>query len=60
MSRPQRTLADVYRDRPLTDAQCRRLVALLGLAQPQYRRSQDGATGATVTPSIETTHQQAS
>ncbi|MFE8011487.1 GIY-YIG nuclease family protein [Streptomyces antibioticus] len=30
-TRPQRTLADVYRDRPLTDAQCRRIVALLGL-----------------------------
>ena len=35
MSRPQRTLADIYRDKPLTDAQCRRLVALLGLAQPR-------------------------
>ncbi|MFD5105721.1 hypothetical protein [Streptomyces cinereoruber] len=33
MSRPQRTLADVYRDKPLTDAQVRRIVALLGLAQ---------------------------
>ncbi|MEU2993524.1 hypothetical protein ACPCSD_10045 [Streptomyces griseoincarnatus] len=60
MSRPQRTLADVYRDRPLTDAQLRRIVALLGLTQPHHRQNQDGATGATVTPSIETTHQQAS
>jgi hypothetical protein len=60
VSRPQRTLADVYRDKPLTDAQCRRIVALLGLAQPLCRQNQDGATGATVTPSIETTHQQAS
>lgn len=60
MSRPQRTLADIYRDKPLTDEQCRRIVALLGLAQPRYRQNEDGATGATVTPSIETTHQQAS
>ncbi|MGW3650219.1 hypothetical protein [Streptomyces sp. NPDC000878] len=60
MSRPQRTLADVYRDRPLTDAQCRRIVALLGLAQPRPRRNDNGATETTVTPSIETTHQQAS
>ncbi|MFG2311166.1 hypothetical protein ACGFS9_21225 [Streptomyces sp. NPDC048566] len=60
MSRPQRTLADIYRDRPLTDAQCRRLVALLGLTQRRNRRNEDGATGATVTPSVETTHQQAS
>jgi len=60
VSLPQRTLADIYRDKPLTDAQCRRVVALLGLAQPRNSKTKDGATGATVTPSIETTHQQAS
>ncbi|ULR50599.1 hypothetical protein [Streptomyces deccanensis] len=60
MSRPQRTLADIYRDKPLTDAQCRRIVALLGLAQPRHHKNEDGATGATVTPSIETPDQQAS
>ncbi|WP_277348536.1 hypothetical protein [Streptomyces sp. C1-2] len=43
MSRPQRTLADVYRDKPLTDAQCRRLVALLGLAQPRPQTSKKAA-----------------
>ncbi|MET7900365.1 GIY-YIG nuclease family protein [Streptomyces sp. NPDC005355] len=30
-SRPQITLSDTYRDRELTDAQCRRIIALLGL-----------------------------
>lgn len=30
-TRTHRTLVDVYRDRELTDAQCRRIVALLGL-----------------------------
>lgn len=30
-SRSHRTLVDIYRDRELTDAQCRRIVALLGL-----------------------------
>lgn len=59
MSRPQRTLADIYAEKPLTDAQLRRIVALLGLAQPRHRQNTDGATGATVTP-IETTHQHAS
>ncbi|MCX4557963.1 hypothetical protein OHA02_17345 [Streptomyces phaeochromogenes] len=60
MSRPQITLVDIYRDRPLTDAQARRIVALLGLAQPRHSQNENGATEATVTPSIETTHQQAS
>lgn len=36
----QTTLADLYANRDLTDAQCRRIVALLGLAQP--RRADDG------------------
>lgn len=36
----QITLSDLYADRDLTDAQCRRIVALLGLAQP--RRADDG------------------
>ncbi|MFF5008045.1 hypothetical protein ACFY3G_35090 [Streptomyces phaeochromogenes] len=31
--RPVQTLSDLYADRDLTDAQVRRLVALLGLAQ---------------------------
>lgn len=43
MSRPQRTLADVYRDKPLTDAQCRRLVALLGLTRPRPQASKKAA-----------------
>ncbi|MEU0343175.1 hypothetical protein ABZ092_30555 [Streptomyces bobili] len=60
MSRPQRTLTDIYRDRPLTDAQCRRIVALLGLTKPRLHQNENGATEATVTPLIETTHQQAS
>ncbi|MGW7440611.1 hypothetical protein [Streptomyces sp. NPDC054849] len=30
-----RTLLDLYEARPLTDAQVRRIVALLGLAQPR-------------------------
>ncbi|MBM4824648.1 MULTISPECIES: hypothetical protein [Streptomyces] len=58
MSRPQRTLADIYRDKPLTDAQCRRLVALLGLAQP-YRKT-NGAAVAAATPSQKTPNQLAS
>ncbi|MEH0642839.1 hypothetical protein QBB33_15455 [Streptomyces scabiei] len=36
----QITLSDLYADRDLTDAQCRRIVALLGLAQP--RRADEG------------------
>jgi hypothetical protein len=44
VSTPPRTLADVYRDKPLTDAQCRRIVALLGLAQP--RRPQQSKKAA--------------
>ncbi|MGW4541610.1 hypothetical protein ACWEOP_27550 [Streptomyces chartreusis] len=31
-----RTLADLYEDRDLTPAQARRIVALLGLAQPRH------------------------
>lgn len=60
MNRPQRTLADVYRDKPLTDAQCRRLVALLGLAQPGHTRNDSGAAEATAAPSVEKPHQLAS
>lgn len=33
--RRHRTLADLYEDRELTPTQVRRLVALLGLAQPR-------------------------
>jgi hypothetical protein len=54
---PQRTLVDLYRDRPLTDAQVRRIVALLGLANP-VRKS--GAEVPASTPPIENTRQQAS
>lgn len=43
MSRPQRTLADLYRDRPLTTEQCRRIVALLGLAEPRRTASTEKA-----------------
>lgn len=39
--RSHRTLADVYADRDLTDAQCRRIVALLGLAVPRRTGGQD-------------------
>lgn len=39
----QTTLSDLYAGRDLTDAQCRRIVALLGLAQP--RRSAQDADG---------------
>lgn len=39
MNARPRTLADVYRDRDLTDEQCRRIVALLGLAQPRRQSS---------------------
>lgn len=41
MSRPPRTLSDVYKDRELTPAQVRRIVALLGLAQPQRTARND-------------------
>ncbi|MGW0692823.1 hypothetical protein [Streptomyces sp. NPDC002738] len=34
-----RTLVDIYRDRPLTDEQARRIVALLGLAQPRPKQA---------------------
>ncbi|MFB7936040.1 hypothetical protein [Streptomyces sp. NPDC056049] len=60
MSRPQRTLADLYRDRELTDAQCRRLVALLGLSQARSTQNDNGAAGATATPSVEHPRQLAS
>lgn len=36
----QVTLSDVYAARDLTDAQCRRIVALLGLAQPRRSSGQ--------------------
>lgn len=39
----QTTLSDLYAERGLSDAQARRIVALLGLAQPQRsRRDADG------------------
>jgi hypothetical protein len=34
-ARAQVTLSDVYRGRELTDAQVRRLIALLGLTRPK-------------------------
>ncbi|MEU2584519.1 hypothetical protein ABZ612_16485 [Streptomyces avermitilis] len=34
-----RTLADLYADRDLTQAQARRIVALLGLAAPRQKSS---------------------
>ena len=55
MSRPHITLSDIYKDRELTDAQCRRIVALLGLAQP--RRKTNGAEVAASTPSSESAQQ---
>lgn len=58
MSRPQRTLADIYRDKPLTDAQCRRIVALLGLAQPRRENGRPGV--AAPMPPASSAHQQAS
>ncbi|WP_328757490.1 hypothetical protein [Streptomyces sp. NBC_00271] len=48
-----RTLSDVYSDRPLTNAQCRRIVALLGLATVRQPRNDDSAAGATAAPSVE-------
>ncbi|MFF9036430.1 hypothetical protein ACF090_13270 [Streptomyces sp. NPDC014892] len=41
-TRQQVTLSDLYADRDLTDAQCRRLVALLGLATPRRTETGDG------------------
>lgn len=39
----QTTLSDLYAERGLSDGQARRIVALLGLAQPQRsRRDADG------------------
>jgi hypothetical protein len=38
-----RTLADLYTDRGLTPAQARRLVALLGLAEPRTERNKKAA-----------------
>ncbi|MGW0417493.1 hypothetical protein [Streptomyces sp. NPDC003015] len=38
-----RTLADLYEDRDLTPAQARRIVALLGLAQPRTASSRKAA-----------------
>lgn len=35
--RKHRTLADLYEDRDLTDAQVRRIVALLGLTEPRAK-----------------------
>ncbi|MEU9913152.1 hypothetical protein [Streptomyces sp. NPDC051001] len=42
MSQRPRTLADVYRDKPLTAQQCRRIIALLGLATPRRTRTGNG------------------
>lgn len=53
----QRTISDVYADRELTEAQVRRLFALLGLGRD--RRNQNGAEVAS-TPPNENTHQRAS
>jgi hypothetical protein len=58
VSRPQITLSDLYRDCPLTEAQARRIVALLGLAQ--LRHKTDDAKVPASTPSREIAHQQAS
>ncbi|WP_328846076.1 MULTISPECIES: hypothetical protein [Streptomyces] len=58
MSRPQITLVDLYRDRPLTDAQARRIVALLGLAQPRHKNGRAGV--AAPTPPAMPSQQQAS
>jgi hypothetical protein len=38
-----RTLADLYEDRDLTPTQARRIVALLGLAQPRTDGSKKAA-----------------
>ncbi|MBT2391636.1 hypothetical protein J7E87_19910 [Streptomyces sp. ISL-1] len=51
----QRTISDVYADRELTDAQVRRLFALLGLGRD--RRQQNGAEVAPSTPPTESTQQ---
>ena len=53
----QRTISDVYADRELTDAQVRRLFALLGLGRE--RRHQNSAEVPASTPP-ESAHQQAS
>ena len=54
----QVTLSDLYADRGLTDAQARRIVALLGLAQ--QRRENGRAEVAASTPPASSAHQQAS
>lgn len=54
----QITLVDLYRDKPLTDAQVRRIVALLGLANGGARKN--GAEVPASTPLIENTRQRAS
>lgn len=51
-------LYDVGSERPLTDAQARKIVALLGLAKPRHKTSD--AEVAASTPPSEITHQQAS
>ncbi|MCW2899514.1 MAG: hypothetical protein JWO67_1779 [Streptosporangiaceae bacterium] len=45
-ARAQVTLSDLYAGRELTDAQVRRLVALLGLTQPSRRKAEPRATAA--------------
>ncbi|GAA1557023.1 hypothetical protein [Streptomyces globosus] len=55
-----RTLSDVYSERPLTDQQARRIVALLGLAGRQAPGNDDGAEGNPSAPSFDSPHQHAS
>ncbi|MFC8274929.1 hypothetical protein ACFUJR_20800 [Streptomyces sp. NPDC057271] len=58
-ARQQVTLADLYRDRGLSDTQVRRIVALLRLAQRRDENG-DGAGVAAPTPPNESPQQQAS
>ncbi|MFI8106292.1 hypothetical protein [Streptomyces sp. NPDC086023] len=55
-----RTLADLYAERPLTEQQARRIVALLGLTGRQDPGNDDGAEGATSAPPVESRYQHAS
>lgn len=54
----QRTISDLYADRELTDAQVRRIFALLGLGRD--RRHKNGAEIPVSTPPNENTRQRAS
>lgn len=55
-----RTLSDIYAERPLTEQQARRIVALLGLASRQAPGNDSGAEGPTPAPSVESPYQHAS